>query len=101
MHATPAGNSPACSRRLVFPRMQQGSLLLTFNISFLKRRRFSRRSWPHCRSRQPNQRMGPTHTRLVIPSSASNALVDAVDRSPVGQKLKVIAGFDKEPDTPD
>ena len=37
----------------------------------------------------------------AIPSSASNALVDAVDRSRVGHKLKVIAGFDKEPDTPD
>jgi hypothetical protein len=37
----------------------------------------------------------------AIPPSAGNALVDAVDRSPVGQKLKVIAGFDKEVDTPD
>ena len=36
-----------------------------------------------------------------IPASASNALVDAVDRSSPGQKLKVIAGFDKAPETPD
>ena len=37
----------------------------------------------------------------AIPSLASNALVDAMDRSPLRHKLKVIAGFDKEPDTPD